>query len=262
MLQNLGRTLHGRPARSVGPFVALLLVMAACSRLYPPQPQPRPMDHDAAVQELKRRGIESSPTAFVAAAEKGDLELVNVFLSAGMDPNARDVSERTALMAAAHSRQVPLCQLLLDRGAGVDQADKDGLTALHHAASLYCAQCVQLLLKHGAPINTKDARGDTPLMLAVPDMPLSDSKLLFLRSDSERAVSTLLDQGADINEKNNVGATPLMRAAVGGNMPIIELLLKRGADVKAVNSRGQTARMFAVEYRHDDAVAIISHAGG
>lgn len=136
----------------------------------------------------------ADPPIFLALDPLADVEMVELLLQLGADPNVRDSGGRTPLMVAitesriygrkdgvgwiewyvpqrlipgqedwAHRGVEPVLALLA-KGADVGAADPEGLTALHHAArSDYNVEIAQILLEHGADVNARDASGRTPL---------------------------------------------------------------------------------------------------
>lgn len=60
----------------------------------------------------------------------GDLGAVEDLLNEGVDVNARGAQNRTPLQRAAGANQVDICQLLLAKGADPNLADEAGRTAL------------------------------------------------------------------------------------------------------------------------------------
>lgn len=65
------------------------------------------------------------------------------------------------------------------------------------------------------------------------------------RGDLER-VRSILDHGVGVNDANEIGYTPLMSAARSYQVEIVSFLIERGADVKAVDSDGQSVLHAAV----------------
>jgi len=118
------------------------------------------------------------------------LEVVQMLLDRGADPNAQDALGLTPLHWAAMTGHIGLIAPLLRRGARVDARSGYGTTPLHEAAN---PRVVAVLIDAGADIEAVDDRGNTPLHVA-------------RNGDVARA---LLDRKADIRKRRNDGATAL-----------------------------------------------------
>ena len=76
------------------------------------------------------------PEMFVFYAQKGDTEMVKLFLIGGMDVNVRlKGSGDTALMRAANVGHLDTVKLLMDHGADIGLTNDKGETALIKASS-------------------------------------------------------------------------------------------------------------------------------
>src|SRR5436853_7930940 len=82
--------------RSLTQFTILGLLLFFCAREGAEKPTP-----EAARRFLKLRGYEFDEPSFFKAAAAGDVLAANGFLSAGIDPNAKDENGETALTASA-----------------------------------------------------------------------------------------------------------------------------------------------------------------
>ena len=78
--------------------------------------------------ELVRRGIGYTERAFVAAARRGDLSVVKLFVQAGMDIEVTNNDRWTALHAAAESEHLEVVEFLVGAGADVNARDGRGRT--------------------------------------------------------------------------------------------------------------------------------------
>ena len=72
---------------------------------------------EEARERLKERGIPYSRASFHAYADSGNLEIVKLFVVAGMDVNVEDDQGLSALLFAARRGPMELVQLLVDNGA-------------------------------------------------------------------------------------------------------------------------------------------------
>jgi ankyrin repeat protein len=110
-------------------------------------------------RELQRKGIQFTEEAFVDRVRRGDLDAVNLFLAAGMNPNARDKNGATVLMNATIVNDIGIVEALLNKGADVNARRDNGTTALHFAAILGSNQSARLLLGKGADVNAMNKEG-------------------------------------------------------------------------------------------------------
>lgn len=124
----------------------------------------------------------------------------------------------------------------------------NGDTPLVYAIRTNATKTVNLVLLRHRALNVKipSLRGETPLMLAA------------IKGDVDLA-QTLLFMGADVNV--NFGWTALHYAAVSGQKPMIDLLIKNGAEVNAVTERQVTPLYMAARSVSADAVNALLAAG-
>lgn len=240
----------------------------------------------AARVELGKISLQYRPEDFVRSAENGDLTAVNLFLTAGMDPNATTGSSpnsigddigQTALMAAASKGHTKIVVALLTAGADVKKSNSIH-TALSLAASKGYVDILRVLIGKGTDVEAiNDAFIDAAGRRHLDAMRLlvergaevkkvGSRALIFLmkrgggsvngEGEYDREVSelvkVLLDQGAAPNGKDQHGWTPLLAAAYGRYPSAIRLLLERGAvvnekcDCPGSGYGGSTALMLAV----------------
>jgi ankyrin repeat protein len=118
-------------------------------------------------------------TAFIRAAQSGDVPVMRRLLEKGADPNTTTFNGTTALMAAAGvnwvggqtfsespARWFEAVQLCLEIGGDVNAVNAMGLAAVHGAANRGSDDIIELLVKHGARIDVPDKEGRTPLVWA------------------------------------------------------------------------------------------------
>ena len=172
----------------------------------------------------------------------------------------------TALMYAARQGAREAARALADAKADLDITDPDGSSALIFAIINGNYDVASVLVEKGANVNLADRTGATPLYSAVemhtmpttfgrPDLPP------LVVAGSVDAVKMLLAHGANPNAtltskvlkrvynpgdgKLDSGATALMRAARGGDVAMMRILLDAGADPKLAQKNGNSALLLA-----------------
>ncbi len=232
---------------------------------------------DGAKVKLAKANQSFTPEDFVRSAGQGDVDLVGLFLRAGMDRNVQDGRGYTALMQASESGKKTVVKALLQDGAKPDMPNKEGSTALLLAAGNDHFECVRLLIDAAADVNKANAKSWTPLTMAVYRGHLKTTEVLLKTSRDalqkgdqfSRAlmvasflghleiVRGLLDAGAPVNKGIERNQNALMFAAQAGKREITQLLLTRGADPMQVNADGSTAAILALQKGHPDIAKLI-----
>jgi len=118
-------------------------------------------------------------TAFIRAAQSGDVPAMRLLLAKGADPTLTTLNGTTALMAAAGVNWVvgqtfsespaswlEAVQLCLDIGGDVNAVNDMGLAAVHGAANRGSDDIIELLARHGARLDRPDKEGRTPITWA------------------------------------------------------------------------------------------------
>ena len=215
-------------------------------------------------------------TALHWAAEEGHTAVVQLLLERGANPNLRSDVKITAggfgpaqptggvtpLILASREGALETAKALLAAEALINQQSGGGHTPLLTAVQNGHAELATLLLDHGADPSLANDQGWTPLYLAVkgrtPEvgtMPNPDvtSDALF------DLIELLLEKGAKVDARISAnsevrnairatwleedGGTAFLRAAMGGDLPVMELLLAHGADPTVPTRDGTTALM-------------------
>jgi hypothetical protein len=124
--------------------------------------------------------IYTGDTALHLAAAGHRVEIVELLLAAGADPNSTANHRQSGPLHYAAdgcvsgpdwnaNRQVKTIQCLLDAGAGINAQDKNGAAPLHRAVRTRCAAAMKCLLEGGADARLRNKSGSTPFHLAVQD---------------------------------------------------------------------------------------------
>jgi uncharacterized protein len=179
----------------------------------------------------------------------------------------------TAMLYAAREGCIPCAKELLAAGADIDLPDPDQTTPLVVALMNLHFDFASYLIEQGADVDRWDLYGQTPLYVAIdmntlpvggrPDIPSEDfttglqvaEQLLAKGANPNIPLKLrppyrnyIFDRGGDA--VLSTGATPLLRAAKGGDVPAVALLLKYKADLNQANEQGVTPLMAAAGMGH------------
>jgi ankyrin repeat protein len=161
-----------------------------------------------------------------------NLEIVDLLLEHGADPDAQDAAGTTPLIEAVNFGAVANAELLLRKGANPNLPNLNGDTPLHRAVSRDFVM-TKLLLENSANPNLKNKRGRTPLHYASGG-PADDTNRLGPNGrliPDPRVVKVLLAHQADPNVTDDDGVTPLYYAVSSHSEVVTELLLEAGAKI-------------------------------
>jgi uncharacterized protein len=178
--------------------------------------------------------------------------------------------EMTALLYAARDGRLDIARSLLDAKADLNQVEANGISPLLMAITNDHVDIARLLLERGADPKLADWWGRTPLFAAEE---IRDRDYVYGK-DHEQGVDRaswlefikiLLDHAVDVNARTKeyppirrwvmpindiswvdfTGQTTFLRAALGGDVTVMRLLLEHGADPNIATLGGTTALMAA-----------------
>lgn len=99
------------------------------------------------------------------AAQRNQVDLLDLFLQYGADINILSSRVGTPLQAACSNNKCEAVKFLLSRNADINCYDCYQKTALHNAVFAVNVNMVKILLDAGADRTITDGEGRTPLML-------------------------------------------------------------------------------------------------
>jgi len=174
-------------------------------------------------------------------------ELVDFLVDGGLDVNAKDDSGQTPLHIAALWSNRAGAEALLSRNADPNVHDRSHIAPLHHGVRL-SLQITQLLLANGANVDLQDEQGRTALHI----------EALAGNADG---VQMLLENNAASNIQDSLGQTPLHLSAKRGHLNVVKLLLDFGADWNLQDNAGQVAMHFAASSHSKEVITLLLDKG-
>ncbi len=238
-----------------------------------------------AIVLLGQKNIPFNADTFLESAANRDVDVLHLFLSAGMDIDTRDKHHRTAVHHAAKARRLENLQYLISRGADVNFRDKEHETPLHIAVHQQDLELTRALLKAGCNVNAKNSRQLVPLWLAMnnkdsemvrliisagadPDIRKWEKEGSFLyplhaaaRAGLKDVFRELVRSGADLEVRDSSCHTPLHVVVSINDLELTRFLIDSGADVNARDVKRETPIMYPAVDRNPDLFRLLYENG-
>ncbi|HLF35701.1 MAG TPA: ankyrin repeat domain-containing protein, partial [Cyclobacteriaceae bacterium] len=215
---------------------------------------------------LPQGSLNTGINALMYASYRGNCDIINIFIKAGIDINVREESgknalyyaiegnsaeavkylvkagadrlvdineQQTALMQAVKSPdRIDMIPMLIDLGENINERNKSGSALIAAACQPDNLDMVKWLLEHGAFVNERDEDGVTAMMLVY---------------DSPATLQLLAGFGGNINSRTVSGRTALFSAVETGDFNNATWFIEHGADVNnAEFTEGKTPLMQAI----------------
>ncbi|KGO40643.1 hypothetical protein PEXP_071470 [Penicillium expansum] len=171
-------------------------------------------------------------TPLSSAAQYGREPIIRLLLEWGADVDAPCGWYGSALVAACDEGQLKIAEILLNSKANINIESELYGSSLETAAKAGHWKLVTFLLEKGAEPNSQGDEVDTALQSAA-------------FQDQENIVRILLDHHADVNRQAGPHGNALRAASMNGNLQIVQMLLDSGANINAEHELG-TALIAAV----------------
>ncbi len=170
----------------------------------------------------------------LVAPHDKELNLINYFVSKGLDIHSMDKDENTAFNYAAKSGNISIMEALIKKGVKYNNnamiLASQGGRGISNTLEVY-----QYLEKIGINPTAIGKNGENALHYIV------------RREKQNNIIDYFLSKGVDINKTDNDGNTPFMNAASANNdIELISSLSSKIKDINQVNKKGISALAFAI----------------
>jgi ankyrin repeat protein len=166
----------------------------------------------------------------------GQIEVIQYFLSKGVNVNAANEEGNTVFMnAAATNADTATLALLRSKTTDINKTNKNGATALTLAVRSNSADIVKYLIKEGAKTNIADAKGATLVYY------LFESYTPAASKNFEAKLALLQANGVKMTTPMQDGNTLYHLAVAKNDIGLVKLVQPFGVDINAKNKEGMTA---------------------
>ena len=177
---------------------------------------------------LADRGIPYSQASFIEAAAQGDLDVVRLFVQAGLSVDVQPYTARSVLVS---TRANPTSLGHLQKAFYPEEGEQDNDTALMKAAGNGHLEVVKLLVDAGADLLLRNQQGQTAAEFAAAGGHL---KVLQYMRDAKKACTPIgVYGGFDpvfYKYSEHPPETPMMWAAYNGHMHVVQWLKEECRD--------------------------------
>lgn len=181
-------------------------------------------------------GSNGETALFSVARKPKQEEIINYFLSKGVDINTADKEGNTAFMAAAGgNRDLATLELLAKNVKNINQVNAKGVSALAMAVRGNSAEAVKFLLDKGADLKTADKEGNNLAYY------LFQSYGPRGKEDFTAKLKLLTDKGFDVAAVQPNGNSLYHLAVAKNDLALAKMVTDYKVDVNLKNKEGYTA---------------------
>lgn len=210
----------------------------------------------------KRRQVDARgndrATALIWASANHNLEMADLLLKAGADPDALNEYGVGGLDLAASANDVPLIRRLLEANANPNVARWSGVTPLMLVARAGGAEAIDLLAAAKAELDHRERHGQTALMWAAA-AGQTDAVRHLIAAGADRKLATPVvtvaypggggDDKTSLMEVPMGGWAPIHFAVQSGSIQTVQTLLDAGEAIDRRTEEGETPLIISL-YHH------------
>ncbi|MFQ6603638.1 ankyrin repeat domain-containing protein [Flavobacterium sp. C3NV] len=188
------------------------------------------------------------------AGKQNQTEIINYFLSKGVDANQVNKDGNTPVMIAAGARETAVLEQLLPKAKNINLQNLKGESALTMAVRSGTPEAVALLLNKGADVNVKDKDGNNLGVYLVQSYRPAGREANAAKDPFEAKIKLLQDKGLNLAAAQKDGSTLYHFAIAKNDLALLKKLASLNIDVNAKNKDGLTALHKAAMVAKDDSI--------
>jgi ankyrin repeat protein len=188
------------------------------------------------------------------AGKQNQTEIINYFLSKGVDANQVNKDGNTSVMIAAGARETAVLEQLLPKAKNINLQNLKGESALTMAVRSGTPEAVALLLNKGADVNVKDKDGNNLGVYLVQSYRPAGREANAAKDPFEAKIKLLQDRGLNLAAAQKDGSTLYHFAIAKNDLALLKKLASLNIDVNAKNKDGLTALHKAAMVAKDDSI--------
>lgn len=188
------------------------------------------------------------------AGKQNQTEIINYFLSKGVDANQVNKDGNTPVMIAAGARETAVLEQLLPKVKNINLQNLKGESALTMAVRSGTPEAVALLLNKGADVNVKDKDGNNLGVYLVQSYRPAGREANAAKDPFEAKIKLLQDKGLNLAAAQKDGSTLYHFAIAKNDLALLKKLASLNIDVNAKNKDGLTALHKAAMVAKDDSI--------
>lgn len=211
------------------------------------------------VEDLKIKPTATSKSGetvlHLLASKANQTEIINYFLSKGVDANKANNEGNTALMAAASARDIAVLELLLPIVKNNNVQNLKGESALTMAVKAGTPKALTVLLNRGADIKVLDKDGNNLGHYLIQSYkPSGRGPEATTQDPFEAKIKLLQDKGLNLAIPQKDGNTLYHFAIIKNDLALLKKIAALNIDINAKNKDGLTALHKAAMISKDDAI--------
>jgi len=191
---------------------------------------------------------------YFLAGKQNQTEIINYFLSKGVDANQVNKDGNTPVMIASGARETAVLELLLPKVKNINLQNLKGESALTMAIRSGTPEAVALLLNKGADVNVKDKDGNNLGVYLVQSYRPAGRETNAAKDPFEAKIKLLQDKGLNLAAAQKDGSTLYHFAIAKNDLALLKKLASLNIDVNAKNKDGLTALHKAAMVAKDDSI--------